>query len=809
MPVGPSGPPHAQLAVVGIAPERHEVAEGRPFAGPSGRILDTALRANGLSRSEVYVTNVHKEFLASGESLFSLPAEVLQADLDALHEELCSVNPNCVLVLGDEPMRLLTGLDGILKWRGSIVRCLDGRKAVVSIHPAWIINSGAFKWTAVFTHVDVRRAVEQSRFPEIRLPRRKAIIEPSLREVLDWLDEARQAPFVSFDYETWRNLTVACVGVGWQPDQAMSIPFVVGDKHYWGEAEECAVWRALAELLESDVPKIGQNLSFEWLVSRLHGIRPRRVFIDTMLLHHCLYPDFGGTEPTIVARRSPSRIGHSLAFINSQYTDTPYYKDDRKLWSRGELAPGALWRYNAMDVMVTLECALKMREEAERRGLWTFYQQFYNRLLPHLVEIELKGVDIDVDLRETALEESRRRLAALEARLAAAVGWPVNVFSAPQMRKLLYEVMGFPPRRHPSRGSVTADAETVKMFYDKTGDERLKLVLEIREVRDLISDVLSAPLGEDGKLRTHYKLGGTDGSRLASTRSILGSGTNLQNVPRDGVARKLFLPMARPRRLGATGHPPVVSSSPGEEKVWLFADGSQAEARVVAYWAPVPTLRAWFQAGEDVHSNVARMIAKVVQSEGLQLPSGLFTTKPWRDYGKGDPERQLAKSAVHGNNYGLGPEKFARLVGLPEAAARAIQDIYFSLFPEIKTVYQARIREALRATRTLRNPWGRERVFYGLLNDDLFRAGYAWMASSTVGDWLHSWFVELCDDGVDVRLQLHDGLGMVVAPHEAAAVARRIRELAERPIPCGDVPLVIPVDFKWGPTWGDLEELAV
>lgn len=544
--VGPSGPRDARLAIVGMAPADEEIRLGVPFMGPSGAVVNYSLQRLGMPRAEVFVTNVSSLPLdTNNASLFSLPPDVLENETARLIAELREVRPNCLLVLGDETMQILTSMKGVLKWRGSILESslIPGQKCVVSIHPAWFLRAGLFKWEAVLRHIDIKRAIEESAFPEIRLPTRNAIIRPTLGMALDYIEECKHHEWLSFDYETLGDFRLSCFGIGYREDEAMCIPLLNdAGENYWTLQDEILIMNAFSSLLASPVKKIGQNLSFEWILSWWHHLLPRNIGIDTMLLHHCLYPDFGGTEDFFEKKRHEKKPGHSLQFINSQYTKTPFYKDDRKIWSRGGVGIERLWRYNCLDVMVTFEAAMKLRQEAIDRGLWDFYIQFYNRPFIHTVRIEWEGVLIDQARREEALIETNAEIDRLTAELGKLVGHPINIWSTTQMKTLLYEEMGLEERHHRKRGHVTADRATLEYFAAKNNDDRLRLIIEIRKLTDMRSDVLKSKLGADGRMHTHYKLGGTDGARWASTKSILGSGTNLQNVPRKGVARSLFLP---------------------------------------------------------------------------------------------------------------------------------------------------------------------------------------------------------------------------------------------------------------------------
>lgn len=263
-------------------------------------------------------------------------------------------------------------------------------------------------------------------------------------------------------------------------------------------------------------------------------------------------------------------------------------------------------------------------------------------------------------------------------------------------------------------------------------------------------------------------------------------------------------------------------------KIWIFGDYSQAEARVVAWKGPVPSLKVWFNEGVDVHTQVARQIAKFVQTRGIRMPRNLFMTKPWEAYAKGDPERDLAKSTVHGNNYGLGKRKFALLTGLPEAYAGQVQDIYHHLFPEVRSGYQRGIENELRKTRTLTTAQGWTRTFYDIWSDDLLRIAYAFYPQSTVGAMLVKTLIDVCQvfedetdglltperirsQGMDCQLQIHDAIGVATEDDPAVLeyTARTMKRLAEHPIVVGGEELVIPFDFKVGYSWGDLADYKI
>jgi DNA polymerase I - 3''-5'' exonuclease and polymerase domains len=290
-------------------------------------------------------------------------------------------------------------------------------------------------------------------------------------------------------------------------------------------------------------------------------------------------------------------------------------------------------------------------------------------------------------------------------------------------------------------------------------------------------------------------------------------------------------------------------------RVWLFADYNQAESRVVAWKGPVPKLKQRYQEGVDVHSYVCNLIARVVQENNISTPINPETGKRlfrWKDhgtFGKGDEEREIAKRAVHAGNYGEGVSKFALRTGLAEDSAAIVKKIYETLFPEIKTNYQAWVERCIRKNKTICTPEPVKfrKIFYDIVSDDLMRQAYAAYPQYTIGAMLNRTIKKCCRifiedtteslkdqwkawygdenwdnwrhlrdsglrtpqailwSGMDVRLNIHDAGGISIPndPDLIRWAATRWKEIAETPIQVHEnETMIVPVDFKTGATWG-------
>lgn len=264
-------------------------------------------------------------------------------------------------------------------------------------------------------------------------------------------------------------------------------------------------------------------------------------------------------------------------------------------------------------------------------------------------------------------------------------------------------------------------------------------------------------------------------------------------------------------------------------KIFVFGDLSQAESRIVAWRGPVPRLKKIFKDKKDVHLEVAKTIAKVVQDNKVKLPGNLFMKKAWNELTKEDKnERQLGKTTGHANNYGLGKDTFALRTGLPVQFAALIQAIYHSQFPEIRGGYQAWIRQQIDSSRCVTTALGRPKIFYDLVNDQMYRAAYAYYPQSTVGDIITDAIVNVSEHfssvgfdegivwtpsrlrscGLNFKINAHDALGVVV-PDDKESVdyaVKTMRQYSEVKLNILGDDLVIPMDFKVGYSWGDLHD---
>lgn len=144
-PVTGVGNPHARLCLIGEAPAEYEVKEGRPFAGPAGRVLDEALLQAGIPRPSVWLTNVVKcrtMRVVNGrrENRAPLVGE-LKRWMPLLEEELRIVHPKVIVCLGGTAAKTMLGKTfKLTEQRGRWFDGPDGARVMATFHPAYVLH---------------------------------------------------------------------------------------------------------------------------------------------------------------------------------------------------------------------------------------------------------------------------------------------------------------------------------------------------------------------------------------------------------------------------------------------------------------------------------------------------------------------------------------------------------------------------------------------------------------------------------------------------------------------------------------------
>jgi DNA polymerase len=139
------GPQTARVMLVGEQPGDKEDLAGKPFVGPAGQMLDRALEEAGIDRDEVYVTNAVKHFKFVPRGKIRLHQKPNTSEIKACRpwyqRELAAIKPGLVVAMGATAAQSVFGkITPINKNRGRLIDLDDGIKALVTVHPSYLLR---------------------------------------------------------------------------------------------------------------------------------------------------------------------------------------------------------------------------------------------------------------------------------------------------------------------------------------------------------------------------------------------------------------------------------------------------------------------------------------------------------------------------------------------------------------------------------------------------------------------------------------------------------------------------------------------
>lgn len=571
---GTSGPHNASIAIVGESWGSYETEKKGPLVGPSGQLNDQLLARAGISRLEVFCTNVCSrqppgnrmehfyypttEAKARGQvpTRGLYPREETKADIQRLYLQLDRVRPKVIIAYGnwalwalcygagkvDNGKRPFLGTKvagGIGSWRGSQLFWNTGLNGhipripvIPTYHPAAALRNE--EWRHVILHditFRARRIAHGTLSNEP--PQYDFTLRPTLQQIINWLDDTRSSGVrrLAVDIET-RGGHTACICFASSSTRAISIPLmcVENPTGYFTAQQEVTLHRILRTVLayNSGFEIVGQNYSYDMQYLRNLLLISPRIDLDTMVLQHLSWPG----QPA------------SLAYIASMYSRYySYWKDEGKDWVEG-IPEDNLWKYNCLDGVYTWECSYHLEKVLKQLNLSHFIAEEMD-VLRLQYEMMTFGVAIDRQARDEMANDLQQELEnfedyfegvlnpaiipELQGKTKSKSAW----YSSPaQLGRLFYDVLGLPEKFNRDTGARKADDDALQQL--KIDEPILRPLLnklqDYRSTGIFYNNVTSA-LEPDGRMATQYtQMPNT--FRWSSKKNVFGRGMNLQNVPK-------------------------------------------------------------------------------------------------------------------------------------------------------------------------------------------------------------------------------------------------------------------------------------
>ncbi|TNF44123.1 MAG: DNA polymerase I [Bacteroidetes bacterium] len=400
---------------------------------------------------------------------------------------------------------------------------------------------------------------------------------------------------------------------------------------------------------DENITKIGQNIKFDMLMLSNYGIDVKGKLYDTMLAHYLIQPD----------------LKHGLDYLCDIYLNYKKIPTEELIGKKGKNQPTMrsvskeqLRDYACEDADLTFQLKQKIDPDLDKSGVRELFESLEMPLVPVLVHMENAGVKINSEELNAYAKVLLEQIIQIEKEIIELAGESFNVSSPQQLGLILFEKLNIDSNAKKTKTKQYSTAEeTLVQLVDK--HPIVQKILDFRGLKKLLSTYVEAlPLLVDkktGKIHTSYN------QAIAATGRLSSVNPNLQNIPirteNGRQIRKAFIPS-------------------DENHIFLSADYSQIELRIMAALSQDEEMLKAFNEGKDIHAITAAKI--------YQIPEEEVT-----------PEmRRKAKTANFGIIYGISAFGLSQRLNISRSEAKELIDGYFQNFPKIKQFMDKQIELA-------------------------------------------------------------------------------------------------------------------
>ena len=585
-----------------------------------------------------------------------------------------------------------------------------------------------------------------------------------LVEIQKFTNSIKEDEWLSFDLETTSLDSMSCDIVGFsfsnKVNQAIYIPIIYKEKETnLFDDHLNSVLDILKPVFEnSKIPKTGQNIKFDALILRNHGLKVFGLKFDTLLAAHLINPD------------SRNLKLESLCFEHLNYRMIPIEDligKGRNQISMAEVELEKITYYASEDADVALQLTHIFEEKLKKQNLNNFFNEIEMPLLPVLLEMEFNGMFVDAKMLSLMSQNLGNKIDELTSSIQKEAGTEFNINSTQQLANILFDIIGLPEIKKRS----TAEEVLTRL---KNEHPLPSLILEYRKINKLKNTYIDA-LPTLINIKTK-KIHSTFNQTVTSTGRLSSRNPNFQNIPiRTDLGRE------------------IRKAFRSENKDWKIfsADYSQIELRIMAHLSQDKALLDAFNNGEDIHTRTAADVFNVGIDEVI-------------------PEmRRTAKIVNFGLLYGAGPFRMSQELGIPHKEAKSIIEAYFERYSGIKNYIDSVIEDA-RNKKYVETMLGRRRQVWDIdSNNHLHKEAAKRMAINMPIQGTNAEMIKIAM--IDIQkellsknmqskmlLQIHDELVFEVPSEELDSLQKIVVNKMENSLPLS-VPII--VDYGNGDSW--------
>lgn len=362
---------------------------------------------------------------------------------------------------------------------------------------------------------------------------------------------------------------------------------------------------------------------------------------DTYMVDDIARDYLGITIPSYAERFQKKRLADIVNEIEEGTEDTEFLKKN-------------LLEYTSDLAYVSCLACSKLIEELKENDMYSLYVDIEMPTAYYLYQMEREGVRADKEELSAMSKLLDEKILALETDIYDLAGEEFNINSPKQLGIILFEKMKLPFAKKTKTGYSTS-ADILEKLRGE--DPIIPKILEYRQVTKLKStyaDGLAVYIESDNRIHGKFNQTITATGRISSTEP------NLQNIPiRMELGRKL-------RKV----------FKPKEGYIFLDADYSQIELRVLAHMSGDEELREAYIEGQDIHRSTA---AKVFHTPFEEVTP---------------TQRRNAKAVNFGIVYGISAFGLSQDIGVSRKEADEIIKQYFATYPAIKSFLDGMVSQA-------------------------------------------------------------------------------------------------------------------
>ena len=394
--------------------------------------------------------------------------------------------------------------------------------------------------------------------------------------------------------------------------------------------------------------KIGQNMKFDIQVLANYGIEVKGPLFDTMIAHYLLEPDMRHNMNLL----SEAYLGYSPVHIESLIGEKGNSQKNMR-----SVPVDKLIEYAVEDADVTYQLKKVFEPRIESERLSDLAHDIEMPLISVLATMERNGVILNLEDLKAITINLREDILSLEKEIYTLAGTEFNISSPKQLGDILFIRLKLDEKARVTKTKQFITNEEI--LQRLTGKHPIvEKVLEYRGLKKLLSTYVEAlPLLVDkktGRIHTSFN------QAVAATGRLSSNNPNLQNIPvkdaRGREIRKAFVP--------AKGH------------IFLSADYSQIELRLMAHLSKDKSMIADFLSGNDIHAATA---AKIFGVEINDVTREM---------------RSKAKTANFGIIYGISSFGLSERLTIGRKEAKELIDGYFNSYPGVKVYMDESINKA-------------------------------------------------------------------------------------------------------------------